>query len=184
VTDLDQRLLFWLYGAPPGSPTLWLWAALTILGSGWSVVGLVPLALVRRTRAFAEWMAAALGTNGALVFVLKALLGRARPCRALPAVKALVFAAPTDCSLPSGHAAGAFCFAAFVVACAWRAGMPRRRVVTMAAVLGLFATGVALSRVALGVHWPADVTAGALLGSLLGALFGARAPWPAPRGAA
>lgn len=182
MTDLDQRLLFWLYGAPPGSPTLWLWAALTTLGSGWSVVGLVPLALVRRTRAFAAWMAAALGTSGALVFVLKAALGRARPCRAV--VKALVFAAPTDCSFPSGHAAGAFCFAAFVVACAWRAGLPRRRVVTMGAVLGLFATGVALSRVALGVHWPADVAAGALLGSLLGALFGARAPWPAPRSAA
>jgi undecaprenyl-diphosphatase len=178
VIDLDQRLLFWLYDPQPGSAALWLWVALTVLGGGWSMLGLVPLALVPRTRRFAVWMIAALGVNAGLVAILKATIGRDRPCRAVPAVKALVFAAPTDCSLPSGHAAGAFCFAAFVVVCAWRGGVPRGRVATMAAALGLFATGVALSRVVLGVHWPGDVAAGALVGAAMGALFGAKAPWP------
>ena len=44
------------------------------------------------------------------------------------------------------------------------------------AAVGLFALGIALSRIAVGAHWPADV----LVGSGLGLVFGSLAPhaWP------
>jgi undecaprenyl-diphosphatase len=101
------------------------------------------------------------------VFSLKALFGRARPCMCLSDVHALVFSAPTDPSFPSGHAAGAFAFAAYVA-------LEARLHVLAKAAIFVLAAGIALSRVVLGVHFPSDVLVGALLGCFLGALPSAR----------
>src|SRR6185437_1654483 len=85
-----------------------------------------------------------------------------------------VFSAPTDYSFPSGHAAGSFAFCVFFAVVLLRAtfwtGLSR---MVGAAALVLLALGVGLSRIALGVHFPADVAAGALLGATLGGV-GAR----------
>ena len=98
------------------------------------------------------------------MFLLKALVGRARPCASLAHVHALVFSTPHDPSFPSGHAAGAFAVAAFV---AFEAR------VHVAAKIALFvlAAGIAVSRVVLGVHFPSDIAAGAALGTVASLSF-------------
>ena len=168
MLEVDVRLFRLLNASLTSSPALVsVMAALTVLGSGWSMAALVPLLVRSRTRRFGAGLALTLTATAAVVFLVKQLVGRARPCAGL--VRARVFEAPTDPSFPSGHAAGSFAFAAFV---AWLIVRdPARATVgwrLVAASLFVLATGVALSRVALGVHFPLDVAAGAVVGALVG----------------
>ncbi len=89
--------------------------------------------------------------------LLKPLVGRVRPPRDGLGLTALV-RVPTDPSFPSGHATQAFA----VAVCLGRLA-PRLRTPAL-----VVAALIALSRVYLGVHFPGDVLAGALLGSLIG----------------
>lgn len=154
-------------------------AVLSAIGGGWGSLAVIPLALATRTRRFASSLAAVLGVTAVLVFLLKPIIARARPCNCLTGIKALVWSAPTDFSFPSGHSAGSFAFAVFVAIVLVRATPDSasvrertlRRVGAIAIVL--VALGVGLSRIALGVHFPGDVLAGALLGTTV-ASIGAR----------
>jgi undecaprenyl-diphosphatase len=185
--SLDERLFHVIYGygaAGHGGLTFAM-VALTTLGSGWSMVALLPFLWSRRTRAWASALTGSLLVTAALVFLLKLTFRRTRPFLALEGVNAL-FGAPTDFSFPSGHAAGSFAFAAFVATWALtrlsggQAGEDReaqRRVpwgVLLGASVLALAFGVAVSRVYLGVHFPIDVFSGAVLGSVVGVL-GAKA---------
>ena len=91
--------------------------------------------------------------------VLRPLLGRMRPCFALPpsSVRLLVDAADVG-SLPSLHASNFFAMATV----AWATG---RRLGAGAVAI---AAAVAWSRVHGGVHWPTDVLAGAGWGTICG----------------
>ncbi len=90
--------------------------------------------------------------------VLKLAERQARPCQALSSVESLVTCPPAgDWSLPSNHATIAAALAAIVI-------VNRSRLAPLAVLL---AVGVAVSRVALGVHYPHDVTTGLLLGTLV-----------------
>jgi undecaprenyl-diphosphatase len=64
---------------------------------------------------------------------------------------------PTSLSFPSAHASSSF-----AAARAFSALLPVRLYVP--------ATAMALSRVYLGVHYPSDIAAGALLGTLVGSV--------------
>jgi undecaprenyl-diphosphatase len=129
------------------------------------LLGLVPALLAREHRPWALRLLGAILGTAALVAGLKAIVGRVRPCNALAWAPAVVASAPHDPSFPSGHAAGSFAFAAFVV-------MLDRRWGALAVAL---ATLVGLSRIALGVHWPTDVLAGAIVGASIGGWVGRRA---------
>jgi undecaprenyl-diphosphatase len=87
---------------------------------------------------------------------LKTRTSRPRPCEVYAAISA---AAPTldRFSFPSGHTLHAVSFS--MVACA---AYPM-----LAAVLYPFAALVAISRPILGLHYPSDVIAGALIGALV-----------------
>jgi undecaprenyl-diphosphatase len=100
-------------------------------------------------------VAVAVGTVDLLgAGLLKPWIDRLRPCFALSDVRLLVVRQSHSPSFPSNHAANSF--AAAVVLASLGPGF--------AVVSYLLAAMVALSRVYLGVHYPADILAGALLG--------------------
>jgi undecaprenyl-diphosphatase len=81
---------------------------------------------------------------------------RPRPYETHPAADHLLSVPSPDPSFPSDHAAAAFAIAFAVLAFSRRGGL-----VFLAA-----ATLIGLSRIALGMHYPSDVVAGALIGWL------------------
>lgn len=97
-------------------------------------------------------------TSGVVNLVLKPLGGRRRPDRdnhGVPVARQV--AMPASTSLPSGHAASAFAFAAGVSFSLPPVGVP----------LNAAAALVAYSRVHTGVHYPGDVVVGAVTGAAL-----------------
>lgn len=93
--------------------------------------------------------------------VIKPLVGRVRPCNALtPAQCHLLVGRSSAMSFPSAHAANSF---AMATVASWRL----RR---FAPLFYFIAVVVAYSRVYVGVHYPLDALAGAVLGALLGQL--------------
>jgi undecaprenyl-diphosphatase len=175
VHEIDAAIFRWLHDAFSSGHWLTLMRGLTVLGSGWGALVVVPFLSLRRTRRAGLVLSAVFALTAALVFVLKALIRRRRPYLALD-VPALVFEAPTDYSYPSGHAAGSFAFASFVAVLAVRAAVDVRKGYAVGIGVTILAALIALSRVALGVHYPADVAAGAVLGSTIGAA-GAHLYW-------
>ena len=121
----------------------------------WLAIGVAGQALDGRRRS--RWRRATAAVAGAYVLntAIKLLVRRPRPRLAgLPALTDT----PTQLSLPSAHATTSFT-GALVYS---RLGLP-------AAPLYGLAGGLSLSRLYLGVHYPSDLLAGALLGSVLGA---------------
>ncbi len=92
--------------------------------------------------------------------IIKPLVGRVRPCFALPqgSFRQLLEAANVG-SMPSLHAANVFALATVLTLWNRKTGW----------VAFPLAALVAFSRVYVGVHWPADVVLGASWGSIAGA---------------
>ncbi len=168
MTALDIRLFRTIHEALGGG-WIALMAALTVVGGGWGALSILPFFAPSRTRRFALAFVATIGVNTVVVYALKAIIARPRPWMVMPDVHPLVFPGPTDFSFPSGHAAGSFCYATFVSVVLLRTRSGAARWIVSSILLAL-ATGVALSRIALGVHFPGDVAAGAIIGATMGTL--------------
>ncbi|HEY3358428.1 MAG TPA: phosphatase PAP2 family protein [Polyangia bacterium] len=144
---LDGRALGWVARRRPP------WAVramrmVTRTGDPPLVVGALAGGILLRPGRASVLVAAATSLAFGLFSAAKRLFGRARPTAAL-------LAAPDEFSLPSGHATIAWAIAVTVSAVAPRA----------APLVCTWAAAVSASRVVLGVHYPFDVVAGAVLGT-------------------
>jgi undecaprenyl-diphosphatase len=128
-------------------------------GAVWLAIALVLAAVRRRPFVFLVVGAADLVAD-LVASLLKAVIPRQRPPHVYPHPAPLV-SDPHSHSLPSGHAATSFACATVL---AWL--FPRGAVGFY-----LLAAAVAFSRVYVGVHWPTDVIAGALLGVAIALLL-------------
>jgi membrane-associated phospholipid phosphatase len=153
IADLDERVLRLARtnGHTPAADRVV--ARFSLLGEHagvWLAIGVVGTALDRERRG--EWRRATATVGGvyALNTAIKLVVRRRRPELAgLPPITRT----PTTLSFPSAHASAAFAGARLYT----RLGLPT-------VPLYALATGLALSRLYLGVHYPSDVLAGAALG--------------------
>jgi membrane-associated phospholipid phosphatase len=125
-------------------------------GAVWVAVGVV-LALFDSSNREAWLICAALGPVGIGVnYLVKLVVRRPRPVlEGLPPLGG----APSSLSFPSAHATSSFAVATAMT-----------RVEPLGALAFVLAFALALGRPYLGMHYPSDVLAGALLGVALGLL--------------
>jgi undecaprenyl-diphosphatase len=95
----------------------------------------------------------------------KNAVARVRPCRALDGLR-LIVTCPKSYSMPSGHATSSFAFAAPLVYLAREYVSKAWRAYPL-----VLASLIAFSRPYLGVHYPTDILAGALLGTMIGLIL-------------
>jgi membrane-associated phospholipid phosphatase len=154
---LDSRLLYAMrtrFHGPVGEAVAKALGKIGEYGAVWLVIGIV-LAFADPDRG-EDWVVAgilgpvAIGLN----FVVKVIVRRPRPVlEGLPPLGS----APSALSFPSAHATSSF-------ACA----TAMTRIAPEAAVLFVLAAAIAACRPYLGMHYPSDVAAGAVLGTALG----------------
>lgn len=128
-------------------------SALGAAGFIWWITALITMVFPDKRAAAWRLLTAVLFTFAINDFVLKPLFDRQRPFVTDPAIT-VIDARPTTPSFPSGHAAmalaGAVAGSRMLPGSAW-AWWP-------------LALMVAASRIYIGVHWPTDVLAGAIVG--------------------
>jgi membrane-associated phospholipid phosphatase len=152
---LDRRLYRWLNGFESQAADRFF-KGVTELGSIWASFG-ATAALAREGRR--REALDALGAAGAMWIlgqIAKRIVVRPRPFQALPDVR-LMIQEPRGTSWPSSHPA---VLLAFVTVASRNLGAGP----ALKAGVGLLAGTVGLSRIHLGVHYPADVAGGILLG--------------------
>jgi undecaprenyl-diphosphatase len=141
-----DRFFVWLTNPPHLPLVLFALAALVATARARGVRTLITLVIVV---ALADQFAAQ---------ILKPLFDRVRPCFVLPDVRLLLSRQPHSPSFPSNHAINSFAAAAVLF--------------DLGPVVGgiglVLAALVSYSRIYVGVHYPSDVLAGAILGLTLG----------------
>ncbi|MGC6479644.1 MAG: phosphatase PAP2 family protein [Flavobacteriaceae bacterium] len=172
ILQADQELFLWLnsQGTPFWDP---FWLVVTNKATN-AVVYLVVLAYLVR-KGHGKQVGWILLATGLLILLtdqttnlFKHGVGRLRPCHQ-EALEGLVRLVKKSCggkySFFSGHASNSFALAFFF----GRLVEPHQR--KLIHLLGVIAAMIAYSRIYVGVHFPTDITVGALVGTLYGTVF-------------
>ena len=161
---LDFNILFWIQDFIRNDVLDVIIPIYTSLGEDgiiWIVLGLVLLIPKKYRKTGIMVLAALLVMLVVNNLILKNLIARPRPCWTYPEMVQLVHN-PSSYSFPSGHTC-----ASFAAVSAWwkflHRGWTKGVCAGMAACMGL-------SRLYVGVHYPSDVLAGALVGIFCGCL--------------
>jgi membrane-associated phospholipid phosphatase/putative flippase GtrA len=158
---LNQRLFMALNLSTSTLPDGML-ASITVLGEGAVAASLLVGVFCRDTRAL-SWIFIAALLAGLAIQIPKHYFGSLRPPGMLESgTFHLVGTAYTANAFPSGHSCTAL-LAATLLTLSFNCLLKRAIFIT----IGIL---VALSRVAVGIHWPADIFAGGALGIGLGVL--------------
>jgi undecaprenyl-diphosphatase len=160
VIGLDHRIERYITGHRVHALD-WIFVWLSRIGAGgtvWVLLALVLAVVWRRPAIFVGTGSAAL-VSALTVTPLQDAIGRHRPPLLIHTLRPLV-RVPHHGSFPSGHTTTAFA-CAFVLA-----GLVRRRRDRVG--LYVLAAAIGFSRLYVGVHFPLDVLAGAVLGTLYG----------------
>ena len=158
LQQYDSRLFFRLFKQGETRPIVRpLARVLSRSGDGYLQVLFPLIVFMSGSTLFPQYavlLGAAMCLERCAYWVLKNTLKRRRPQDFVPGFRSIVQASD-QFSFPSGHTSAAFCLATttgIIFAGTF-------------AVLFAWATAVAISRVLLGVHFPGDTVAGALMGS-------------------
>ncbi len=151
-----NQILFCAINAVADFTGTFLWANLTILGDA-MVASVIVFIFIKRNPQLVWTALVALVLSVIIVTTLKPLLAVARPPVVFDnSLINIIGPARSDHAFPSGHTASIFTLAGAL--------MIYTRYNWQRAGLFLFALLVGLARIAVGVHWPLDVLAGAALG--------------------
>ena len=158
--QIEGQLLVWIQNNVRQD---WLTPVLRIItmfgdyGAFW-IATCIVLLCAPRTRGKAGIPAScSLAVNAVLTNLwLKRMVDRVRPFVRFPELTVLT-TIPKDASFPSGHTAASFAVAAAIYMAGYR---------KMGRFLYVFAALIGASRLYLGVHYPTDVIAGAIVGVL------------------
>lgn len=163
----EQQAVFLAMNASFAALPASLWSALTLLGDATVLLPLLALFLLRAPQVWAA-MLATVPVAGLLSVLTKHWASVPRPAAVLDhGLFNMIGPALQVNSFPSGHSITAFATAA--AGLATLAPMPRRgREWLLLAAGVLAAVAIALSRIAVGAHWPLDLVAGAAGGWLAG----------------
>jgi undecaprenyl-diphosphatase len=153
IIDMDGSILLWIQQHVRrewATPVVKLITHLGDAGAVWLVLTLLCLVLAK-TRKVGILMAASTILN-----FLVNNVARTRPYEVIPGLQRII-EAQSDFSFPSGHSG-----ASFAVAVVMLMMFPKKVGIPAMALAVL----IALSRLYVGVHYPTDVLAGALVGTL------------------
>lgn len=152
--DLAVRTWVVLHRLPVLTGVMWGLSSIGRGGIVWLLIAAVLMAMKRLgPREWAQLALALVVTSAVNDAVLQPVVGRERPfVRSLDV--AVIGNRPTSGSFPSGHSANAFAGALVL----------SRFATAPALAWWILAGAIAYSRLYLGVHYPSDVAAGALVG--------------------
>lgn len=158
--ELEGAVLLWIQEYLRGPLLNAFFVFYTALGNAglvWLVLS-VAMLFYKPTRRAGGTALLALAVGFACTnIILKPLVHRTRPWLVVEGLTTLVVENDPH-SFPSGHTC-----AAFAAACAWRRNLPKRWMGSAALVVAAL---MGFSRLYVGVHFPTDVLAGALVGCL------------------
>ena len=161
IANAEQNILLWLQNNMRNDILNHIMKLITSLGNGgiiWIIVALVLL-IPKKTRKTGIMVISGLLLSFLVNnIILKNLVARTRPYDMITGLTSLV-GIQSDYSFPSGHAASSFVAAVIMVK-----SLPKKYGIPALTLAFL----ISFSRLYVGVHYPSDVIAGALISTAIG----------------